>query len=137
MDMAVNPLLDRYPLVKLAFIVSSRGLLPTFLSFILVFHPPKQTSSLSVLTCSYAEVDKMDSTAGLFFADFSERTASQVRVENRFASVLNVNAVFVYFDCAGAIFTAPPSLACTAARLLVLAAALALASGAMCLQRRS
>lgn len=84
MDMAVNPLLDRYPLVKLAFIVPSRGLLPTFVSFILIFHPPK-INIFAVSLAGMREVDKMDSAAGLFFAPFSCRTASLG--ENRFVSV--------------------------------------------------
>lgn len=62
MDMAVNPLLDRYPLVKLAFIVPAMGLLSTVVRFILIFHPPTQNKQIRCQSwlADMREVDKMD-----------------------------------------------------------------------------
>lgn len=64
MEMAVNPLLDRYPLVQRALIVPPRGLLWTVVSFILIFHSPNKYLRFRYRVA--ALLDKMDFGSGPF-----------------------------------------------------------------------
>lgn len=83
------------------------------------------------------EVEKMDVRQD-YFCLISYWTGSVVCDGNWYVlSVFTVNTILVCFHYAGAIFRAPlPSAACSAARLLVLVALLALASQAVCSQHQ-